>query len=460
MKTTNVSLTHLLTAALALTAIGIPRLTRADEVTDWNQNMLTAVFTAKLGPLASSRVAAMVQSAVFDAVNGVHPRYTPVHVTLSALPGTSARAAAAKAAHDILVNLFPAQQETLDAQLAASVGQLVDEGDDSPGQAVDRGLGWGQYVASQIWAWRSTDGFTTVLPPFLGGTDPGEWRPTPPAFAPGTAPQVASMTTWAVESHSQFRPGGPPVLDSAQYAADLNEVKLMGVSNSTTRTADQTQFSIFWNGNVVSLWNRAALQVAAPMDFSLLENARLLALLNLAVADSYICCFDAKYTYVFWRPITAIALADTDGNPDTMADPAWTPLLVTPPFPEYPSGHASVGGAAAVVLAAFFGDQTAFSVTSETLPGVTRYFSSLSQAADELDDARIFGGIHFRTSCNVARAQGEQVAEYILANSLRRLLHLHQSRNELGRLHSDRIAGGHRHHRHGKGGQPKQADGE
>lgn len=434
MKAKTISLKYLIAATLMLAMAGVPQLTRADEVTDWNQNMLTAVFTAKLGPLATSRVAAMVQSAVFDAVNGIHPRYAPVHVPPGSPVGASARAATAQAAHDILVNLFPTQEATLDAQLAASVAQLIDEADDSPGRSIERGLVWGQYVASQIWAWRSTDGFTTVPAPFLGGTNPGEWRPTPPAFAPGSNPQVATMTTWALESHSQFRPGGPAALNSAQYTADFNEIKLMGAADSTARTADQTQFSIFWNGNVVSLWNREALQVAAPLDFSLLEHARLLAALNLAMADTYICCWDAKYTYVFWRPITAIALADTDGNPDTVAGPTWSPLIVTPPFPEYPSGHASVGGAASAVLAAFFGDQTAFSATSETLPGVSRCFGSFSQAADELDDARIFGGIHFRTSCNVGRAQGQQVAEYILANSLQRL--------------------------HGKGGLPKGAEGE
>ncbi len=421
MKATNVSsLNHLLAAALALTAVSIPRPTRADEVTDWNENMLTAAFTAKLGPLATSRVAAMVQSAVFDAVNGVHPRYAPVHVRPAAPPGASARAAAAQAAHDILANLFPAQQEILDAQLAASISQLVDA-DVWPGRTVVRGLDWGRYVAGETLAWRSTDGFTTVLAPFLGGTDPGDWRPTPPAFAPGSAPQVATMTTWAVESHSQFLPGGPPSLESAPYAADFNEIKLMGSADSTARTADQTQFSIFWNGNTIGFWNRAAIQVATALDFPLLENARLLALLNLALADAYICCWDAKYTYVFWRPITAIALADIDGNPNTEADPAWTPLLVTPPFPEYPSGHASVSGAAATVLAAFFGDQTSFSVTSETLPGAVRYFTSFSQAADEVDDARVFGGIHFRNSCDVGHAQGRQVGQYILTHSLRRL---------------------------------------
>jgi hypothetical protein len=370
----------------------------------------------------------MVHSAVFDAVNGVYKRYEPVHVPPGAMPGTSTRAAAAQTAHDILVKLFPLQQTTLDAQLAASIDQIADE-DDSPGRAVERGLVWGQYVADQIWNWRSSDGFTTVLPPFLGGTDPGEWRPTPPGFAPGTNPQVAVMNTWVVASHSQFRPSGPPALESSPYADDYDEIKEMGSSDSSTRTADQTQFSLFWAGNTIGFWNRTALQVAGPRDLSLLQNARLLAQLNLALADAYICCWDAKYTYVFWRPITAIQLGDTDGNDATAPDPSWTPLLPTPPFPEYPSGHSSTGGAAAPVLAAWFGDDTAFSMTSETLPGVTRYFKSFSEATDELNDARVFGGSHFRTAVNVGRELGRQVAEYVLDNALQRSDHRGQQRD-------------------------------
>jgi len=197
----------------------------------------------------------------------------------------------------------------------------------------------------------------------------------------------------------------------------------MGSATSTTRTADQTQFSILWAGNTIGIWNRSALQVAAPRELSLLENARMLAQLNLALADAYIACWDAKYTYVFWRPITAIELGDTDNNDATLADPNWTPLVATPAFPEYPAGHASTGGAAEVVLAAWFGDDTAFSITSETLPGVTRSFSSFSQAAEELNDARVFAGDHFRTAVNVGRALGQQVAEYVLQNSLLRAKH-------------------------------------
>ena len=405
---------------MILRAAAAPLLLHANEVTDWNQNMLIAASTAGLGPIPTSRVAAMVQSAVFDAVNGVFKRYEPVHVPPKAPPGTSARAAAVQAAHDILARLFPLQQPTLDAQLAASLAQLGDDEDSSPGRAVERGLAWGHHVADQIWAWRSSDGFTSVLPPFLGGADPGEWRPTPPAFAPGTSPQVAVMDTWVVASHSQFRPGGPPALESTQYADDYNEIKLMGSLTSTTRTADQTQFSLFWAANTIAFWNRAALQVAAPMDLSLLQNARLFAQLNLALADAYICCWDAKYTYVFWRPITAIHLGDTDGNEATVLDPAWTPLLPTPPFPEYPSGHSVTGGAAAEILSSWFGDNTAFSLTSEALPGVTRYFTSFSQATDELNDARVFAGIHFRTAVDVGRELGRQVAAYVLDNALQR----------------------------------------
>jgi hypothetical protein len=319
--------------------------------------------------------------------------------------------------------LFPAQKPTLDAQLAASLAQLVDDDEDSPGKAVERGLAWGKYVASQIWAWRSVDGSTTVLPPFLGGTDPGEWRPTPPAFAPGLSPQVASMNTWAIQSHSQFRPSGPPELDSTQYAADYNETKLMGSATSTARTADQAQIAVFWTGNTIGFWNRTALQVLPTRELSLIQEARLLAQLNLAIADSLICCWDAKYTYAFWRPITAIQLGGTDGNDATVADPAWSPLVPTPPFPEYPSNHAANGGAAAAVLAAWFGDDTSFSITSETVPGAVHTFSSFSQATDELNNARIFAGIHFRTAVEVGRAQGRQVAEYVLENSLQRARH-------------------------------------
>jgi hypothetical protein len=411
----------LIAAGFALAVLTMPAFVRADEVSDWNENTFTAIFTAKTSPLISTRVTALVQSAVFDAVNGVYRRYSPVHVPADAPRGASARAAAIQAAYGVLVRLFPTQQSTLDAQLAASLAQLDDDQDGVLGQSAERGLAWGQYVADQIWAWRSTDGFTPAPPPYLGSTEIGKWRPTPPGFLSGAGPQFAYMTPWAIQAPSQFRPAGPPGLASTRYAADFNEIKVMGSAGSAARSADQTLFSVFWNGNTPGFWNRTAVQVAEARDLSLLEKAHVLAAMNIAMADAIICCWEAKYTYVFWRPITAIPLADLDGNDDTSADPAWTPLLITPNHPEYPSGHSSASGASAEVLAAFFGDNTAFSVTSELTPGVTRYFTSFSGAVDEVRDARVFGGIHFRSACVDGQNLGRRVAQYVLDNALQRV---------------------------------------
>jgi hypothetical protein len=406
---------------IAALAIFTANAVRADEVSDWNQNMFNAVFTARISPIVTTRVTAMVQSAVFDAANGVCRRYTQVHVPPNAPRGASARAAVVQAAHGVLSRLFPAQQATLDAQLIASLENLDDDEDGIFGQSVQRGLEWGQYVADQIWAWRSTDGFTPTPPPYLGSTNTGKWRPTPPGFQSGAAPQFAYMTPWAIEFPSQFRPGRPPALTSAQYAADLNEVQVMGRVDSAARSADQTLFPVFWNGNTAGFWNRTAVQVAEGRDLSLLEKARVLAVMNIAMADAIICCWEAKYTYEFWRPVTAIPLADTDGNDATVADQSWTPLIVTPAHPEYPSGHSSASGASAEVLAAFFSDDTAFSVTSELTPGVTRYFETFSGAVDEIRDARVFGGIHFRSACVDGQNMGRRVAHYVLDNALQRV---------------------------------------
>src|SRR6266542_3926106 len=411
----------LVASGLALVGLAGVSGARADEVSDWNQNMFTAVFTAKTTALFTTRVTALVQSAVFDAINGVYNRYTSVHVPPAAPSGASARAAVVQAAYASLLYLYPLQKATLDTQLAASLASLNDEPGGTFGQSVQRGLAWGQYVADQIWAWRSTDGITPNPPPFLGGTDIGEWRPTPPAFASGAGPQFAYMTTWVIPSRDPFRPAGPPALASAQYAADVNECQLMGHTNSATRTADQTLFSIFWNGNTAGFWNRTALQMAERYDLCLLDKAHLLALMNLAEADAVLCCWEAKYLYVLWRPITAIQNADLDPNPATIADPTWTPLLITPAHPEYPSGHSTASGAASAVLAAFFGDDNDFSVTSELTPGVTRYYSSFSGAELEIRDARVFGGIHFRTACVDGQSVGRQVANYVLQNAFLRV---------------------------------------
>jgi len=405
---------------------------RADEVTDWNQHMLRAGTVGGTSPLVMSRVAAIIQASVFDAVNGIERKYTPVRVPPGGAAGASPRAAAVEAAYAALVVLYPAQKSTFDARLAVSLTAIAsDPHETSAGMA--SGIAWGQTVANDILSWRATDGFTPAPPPFLGGTAVGEWRPTPPGFMPGAGPQFAYMTPWVIGAPSQFRPGGPPALTSARYAADFNETKTMGNISSSLRTADETIYSWFWAASTATyLWNQVADSLIERGDRdedddsgrwgerrnSLLENARVLALLDLAMADAAIACWEAKYHYVFWRPVTAIPLGDTDGNPATIADPSWLPLFATPAHPEYPSGHSTVSGAAAVVLARFFGEKRHFTMDNDLLIGVTRSFSSFSQALDEVKNARIFAGIHFRSACDDGQTTGIQVANYVLDNAL------------------------------------------
>ncbi len=411
----------LFTTSIVLTALTFSPATSADEVTDWNENMADALLTARLTPPPSGRLAAMVQSAVFDAINGVYRRYTPVHVPPAAPPGASARAAAIQAAYGVLVRQFPAQKTTLDAQRASSLAALDDDGDGVFGKSVERGLEWGEQVTDAIWTWRSTDGFSAVLPPFVGSLEVGVWRPTPPGYSPGAVPQLAYTMPWAVDAPEHFLPPGPPLLGSGRYASDVAEVQVMGSINSAARSADGTFLSLFWNGNTPVLWNRVAVDLVERNELSLIEKARVLATLNVAMADAGITCWRAKYTFVFWRPITAITLAGTDGNDATVPDPTWLPLLTTPNHPEYPSGHSSLSGAAAEVLAAFFGEDTELSVTSETAPGVARHFTSVSAAAYEAADARVFGGIHFRSACVDAQAMGRRIGSYVLANAMQRV---------------------------------------
>ncbi len=391
--------------------------TAADEVTDWNQVMLLAALTAPVTPApVTTRVAAIVQAAVFDAVNGINRRYTPIYVPPAAAPGTSKRAAAVQAAYATLVHLFPNQKATFDQQRAASLAAITDTND-----AVQQGLSWGQNVADQIWAWRSQDGFSDAPPPYLGGTQPGQWRPTPPAMAPGLVPQLATTTPWVIRSPSQFRTAGPVAMTSDQYTADFEEVKSMGSSTNSGRTADQTLLTKFWQaGNPPDYWDPVVTSLAAHHHFSMSQTARLLALVNLGMADAAIGCWDAKYTYSWWRPITAIQLGDTDGNDATISDPAWTPLIVTPPFPEYPSSHSCVSGAAGRILSQTFGEETTFNVVSNAMSGVTRKFHSFSAALEEVKNARVLGGIHFRTACVDGNALGIAVGDYVIAHALLR----------------------------------------
>jgi hypothetical protein len=402
-----------------------------DTVLEWIGVMNTTVLAGGTNPLVSTRVVALVSASVFDAVNGIDPRFQPIHVKPAAPHNASQRAAAIQAAYVILVDLYqPSQSATLKAQRDASIAALAST---ERAQSIAAGVAWGQTVADAIWAWRLTDGIAPAPPPFLGvqsivGTQAaiGAWRPTPqglPNQLPGVSgagPQFATMTPWVLRRPSQFRLPPPLALSSPEYAKDLDELFKMGVYSGSGRNQDQSDLVLFWAGNTPLYWNRIAAQISVERGLSFTENAHLFALLNVSMADAGIACWDGKYRYVFWRPITAIR----DGFTPADSDPAWIPWLDffpggTPAHPEYPSGHSTVSGSAAFILAAAFGENTAFSLTSETLPGKTRSFASFTDATTEIANARVFGGIHFRTSCVRGNMLGRTVADYVSRHALR-----------------------------------------
>ncbi|HEX9099428.1 MAG TPA: vanadium-dependent haloperoxidase [Candidatus Dormibacteraeota bacterium] len=379
---------------------------KSNVVIDWNRIMLTA-FATPVPPVPAppgTRLGAIVQAAVFDAVNGIDRKYTPIHVAPAAPDGASPEAAAAGAAHTVLVAMFPAQQAALDADLAASLAAMK-----GSNTGIANGLAWGNSVGAQIWAWRKTDGFSTVLPAYVPGTAPGDWQPTPGGSGDPKFRTLAITTPFAMTSPSQFRPAGPPALTSALYLQDFNEVKAFGNLTSTVRTPYQTQTGQFWQSDTVTaIWDRVADTLAEEHHYNLLRSARLLAFVDVALADAAIAVWDAKNTFNFWRPITAIG------------DPSWVPLLTTPYFQEYPSGHSGASSAAATVLASFFGNETDFTLTSNALPGVTRSFTSFSDAVAQVADARVFAGFHFRFSCNDAAGVGIQVANHAESTLMQR----------------------------------------
>jgi hypothetical protein len=424
---------HRVGFALSLFMLVTPA-ARADEVTAWSQMLFQAGLISAASPIVMTRSAAIVHAAMFDAINGIDRRYSPVHVDPSGPSAASRDAAAAQAAYTALVALFPNQKGLLDTKLAVSMAAL--RGRESIG-AITAGQTWGQTVANAILAWRGMDGFTPAPAPYFGTASLGAWRATPPANLPYAGLQFGTMTPWVMLSPSQFRPAGPPALGSAKYAAEFNEVKNIGRGSSTLRTPDQTVYSFFWNTSTAPyLWNNVALTLMEDGErghgdwdddssrgrrHSLLSNARLLALLNMAMADAVIGCWDAKDAYQFWRPVTAIVEASADGNPGTEADATWTPLFATPAHPEYPSGHSCVSAAAAAVLAESFGERPRIDVTSDAMPGVVRSFRSFSAALTEVKNARIFAGIHFRSATNDGQALGAAVGEYVLEHALRRM---------------------------------------
>ena len=387
----------------------------SDMVIAWNDVALQAIRVALTAPPIVARNLAIVHTAVYDAVNAIERTHRPYAVDVPALPGTSAEAAVAAAAHTALVALFPTQTATFDAQFTASLTTIPD------GPSEDAGVALGNLVANRILALRANDG-ASVLVTYTPGTDPGDWQPTPAAFAAALLPQWPDVTPFAMNSGSQFTPHGIPSLSSAEYAAAFNEVKEIGSLTSTTRTAEQTAIARFWaNGGGTSTppghLNRLAQAAAEVQNNTLAQNARLFAMLNVAMADAAILAWDAKYADNFWRPVTGIRAADTDGNPNTAADATWTPLLPTPPFPAYISGHSSFSGAAAAVLRRFFGrDNISFTLPSENIVVADRSFTSFSQAAQESADSRLYAGIHWRFDNEDGLTAGTRLGNFVARN--------------------------------------------
>jgi hypothetical protein len=384
-------------------------------VIDWNQALLSVVNTPGAQPanIQPTRNFATLHAAIYDAVNSIDRSHEPYLIRVRAPRHASETAAADAAAHTALVGLYPAQQSALDADYAAELAKVP------AGPAKDQGIRVGEQVARDLVAIRADDGSNVTPPPFVPGTNPGDYRPTPPNFPAAVFTTWGRVTPFVLGSGDQFRPAPPPALTSPEYATAINEVQSLGSATSTTRTADQTVIGKFWTPPIQNFWNQIAQTVAAAHHSDLPTTARLFAALNLSAADSAIAFYDAKYTYQLWRPITAIRLADTDGNPQTVADPNWIPLAGnTPADPSYPGAHSTISAAAADVLASFYGNNQQFSVTSPTLPGVTRSFASFSAAVDEAGLSRIYAGVHTRIDHEAGLELGNDVAHFVLHNAL------------------------------------------
>ena len=391
----------------------------ANDVPMWNAAALQAVAAAKWMPPQAARGLAMMHGAMYDAVNTVDRKGAPFHVNTVMQAGTLKEAALAKAAHRVLTWLFPAQTAAFDAQLDASLAPIPD------GDGKTHGIALGLRIADAILQWRSNDNSQMMMmDPFLGGTNPGEWRPTPPDNLPGMFEHWQHVTPFALAAGNQFRPGPPPALDSAAYAAAFNETKTVGAKTGATRTMDQSMMATFWVGmpgtvGEAGRMNQAAQQALAAQPHTLYDTARLFALVNVALADAAIAGIDCKYAYVFWRPITAIREAANDGNDETGADAGWEPYIGTPAHPEYISTHSTLTKAASTVLASFFGaDAADITLPSFMDPAMTRHYASFSQIAEEAGLSRIYGGIHFRFSYEAGSQMGQQIGEHVWNNSM------------------------------------------
>jgi hypothetical protein len=388
-------------------------------VVDWNAIAITAAGAAGQNALLQERSFAITSVAVSDAVNAITNNYSRYASRLTPPSGGSTTAAAIGAAYRALTQLLPSQTPFLSTMLAQSLAKFgVNLG--------DPGFAFGEAVADEIVAMRGADGAALAQYPYTApdAGAPGVWVPTPPAFATALLPGWGSVQPWVLESAAQFRPDEGPDMTSPRYARDVNEVKEIGALNSATRTAEQANIARFWLASAALVWNPVLRQVVLGLGLDESEAARDFALLNVAGADARIACWDAKYAFNFWRPVTAIQRADEDGNPATNADPGWTPLIATPNFPEYVSGHTTVSGAMSTVLRLLFDDDpgVAFTATSPTNPGFERHWTTFSAGVGEVIDARVYSGIHFRSSDERGAELGQQVARFAASHAFR---HMH-----------------------------------
>jgi len=382
-------------------------------VVDWNQELLHIVRTPGAQPatIHPTRNFAILQAAIYDAVDSITHDAPPYLFTVRAADDARPDAAAATAGHDTLVGLYPAMKPELDQLLTTELAAIPDGADK------DAGVQAGALTSELMLAIRAHDGSDVTPPPLPPATQPGQFRPTPPNLAPAVFTHWAGVTPFVLNTADQFRPEPPPPLSSAEYAAAINEVKSVGQDSSTTRTADETTQAKFWAAPIWNYWNQIADDAVLAHHTDLSQSARLFADLDLSFADGAITFYDAKYHYDLWRPITAIREAATDGNTATIADPNWTPLATTPADPSYPGAHSVISEAGATVLSAFFGNHDDISVTSEVLPGVVRNFDSYQDAALEAGQSRIFAGLHTRLDHEAGLRLGQDVANAVLAQN-------------------------------------------
>jgi hypothetical protein len=404
---------------MVLLSTGIAYTDRAtDPVLEWNTIMRTTV--AEDNPFLQTRSSAMMHLAVFEAVNTIVGNYKPYLGTIKAPAGASPEAAAIAAAHRTLVNLYPSDEPSLDASRDDSLSAIPD------GPAKNDGIAVGEAAADVILALRTNDGVANASdPPYMPGAEPGDWQPTPPGFAQALFPNWGKVSTFGIKNGAQFRSNPLPAIHTAKYARDYNEVKAVGEVNSTVRPQGKTDLARYFGINPpVQVFGQSASQASVAQGKTLPENARIFALLHMATADGLISSMESKFYYGYWRPVTAIRAGNTDGNKKTERDPEWLSLIDTPPHPSYPSNYASAALAARAVLEEVYGkgDHSITLTSISPSVDVTLHYSTFSQMTDDINDARVYGGIHYRFDQDAGSRMGWRIGSYILKNHLQHLV--------------------------------------